>query len=134
MGPRKVSGDFLGLAPVLAGVSTASMAARSKGDDDEPLAPSVAASPAGAARVVSKSKPSMSGDAGDQGSLDDAAVRAGGCGLHGSLTGTSNNNNNQGSCFDVLVDFARYSRIRLHHPRDISSSRSYWPFSTGTEF
>ena len=28
----------------------------------------------------------------------------------------------------------RYSRIRLYHPRDISSSRIYWPFSTGIEF
>ena len=28
----------------------------------------------------------------------------------------------------------KYSRIRLYHPRDISSSRLYWPFSAGTEF
>ena len=27
-----------------------------------------------------------------------------------------------------------YSRIRLHHPRDRSSSRLYWPSSVGTEF
>ena len=27
-----------------------------------------------------------------------------------------------------------YSRIRLYHPRHISSSRLYWPFSAGTEF
>ena len=34
---------------------------------------------------------------------------------------------------DSTVDsrFARYSRIRFYHPRDI---RLYWPFSAGTEF
>ena len=26
------------------------------------------------------------------------------------------------------------SRIRSYHPRDVSSSRLYWPFSAGTEF
>ena len=34
----------------------------------------------------------------------------------------------------VLISFWSYSRIRLYHPRDISSSRLYWPFSAGTEF
>ena len=29
---------------------------------------------------------------------------------------------------------SNHSRIRLYHPRDISSSRLYWPFSAGTEF
>ena len=34
----------------------------------------------------------------------------------------------------VTLTGNRYSRIRLYHPRRISSSRSYWPFSAGTEF
>ena len=34
----------------------------------------------------------------------------------------------------ACIEENRYSRIRLHHPRDRSSSRLYWPSSVGTEF
>ena len=37
-------------------------------------------------------------------------------------------------CKSALLTRKKYSRIRLYHPRDISSSRLYWPFSAGTEF
>ncbi len=38
------------------------------------------------------------------------------------------------SCATQWNQTDRYSRIRLYHPRDISFSRLYWPFSAGTEF
>ena len=88
LGPRKLSGDFLGLAPPWSLWARAlSIPLRSKGE----LAP--LERPNGEAawvRLVNRSKSSTSLDpaapapAGDHGSLAEAAVRTGGCGLHGS--------------------------------------------------
>lgn len=98
LGPRKLSGDFFGLAPPDPLLSfdddnAFSISVKSKGEPaplDRPNGEAVA-------RLVNRSNSSTSEvvvaiapAAGDQGSLAEAAVRMGGCGLHGSAAVAAN--------------------------------------------